>query len=511
MLKISDYISMMLSFFAIMIFYLIFSGSLSTNLGIYNTLDPIELPENYSVEEEYRSEEPVFAVICGNQETSEKTQNMVRMISNLKKEYAVFSTVDQISEQQAAKITTIVITAANWEEVGNKDLLIQYAEKQGKTLIFTDIMSEDTGEYNKIIGILKQEAPKKIDGLMIFEGLFIQGMVYYDNLELEVSDIRIDARCKKLAVEKTQEEKEQRELIPLIWEKRYGNGCFYVVNGDFLSGESGMGIFTGILSLKEDTYVYPVINAKASLLDSFPELDNPYENKIKELYSRDTNMFIRDIVWPSIVKLGESNTLIFSTRLNHPVGEKYQWNYEYLAEQIRKRSYEIDDSFSDKKWEIPYISSGHKRNENEIFKMQSSVSGQGLATHNLDMSEIMGKNAADMEYEWSSYSLELSKMMYDLYKNTDWMDAMTVSQARERYKRYLFIHPVIEKNENEIKIKTENFHDVCYYMIRTEKTVLPDDDYEVTKTGDGAYLIEVKKDDITVRLRENTEKTQNEV
>lgn len=506
MLKISDYISMMLSFFAIMIFYLIFSGSLSTNLGIYNTLDSIELPENYSVEEEYRSEEPVFAVICGNQETSEKTKNMVWMISNLKEEYAVFSTVDQISEQQAAKITTMVITAASWEEVGNKDLLIRYAEKQGKTLIFTGIMPEKTGEYNKTIGILKQGAYKKIDGLMIREGLFIQGMVYYDNLEMEVSNISIDARCKKLMIEKTKKETKQRDLIPLIWKKRYGKGCFYVVNGDFLSEKSSMGIFTGILSLNDDTFVYPVINAKANLLDSFPELDNPYEDKINNLYSRDTNMFIRDIVWPFIVKLGEADTLMFSTRLNHPVGEGNQLDYEYLAEMMRKRSYEIDDSFSDKEWEMPYISSGHKRSENEIFKMQSGISGQGLATHSLDMSEIMGKNADDIEYEWSAYSLELSKLMYDLYKETDWMDSMIVSQAEERYKRYLFIHPVIEKNENQIKIKTENFHDVCYYMIRTEKTVLSGDGYELEQIGENAYLIEVWKDDITIPLRENTKK-----
>ena len=511
MLKISDYVFMMLSFFSIMVFYLVFSGTLSTNLGIYNTLDSIELPKHYSQEEEYRVEEPVFAVICGNQETSEKTQNIVRMIAGLKKEYAVFSTVDQIGEQQVDRITTIVITADNWGEIGNKDLLIQYAEEKGKNLIFTDIMKEETEEYNRIIGILKNEGSARIEGLMIFEGMFIQGMVYYDDLEMEVSNIAVDARCKKLIVEKTKNQKEQRDLIPLLWEKRYGKGCFYTVNGDFLATESGIGIFNGIIAQIEDTFIYPVVNAKAELLDSFPELDNPYEDEIKNMYSRDTNMFICDIVWPTVVKLGESNKLIFSTRLNYPVEEKDQLNYKYLTEMMRKRSYEVDDSFSDNEWEIPYVSSGHKRSENEILKMQSAISGQGLATHYLDMSEIMGKNANDKDYEWSSYSLELSKLMHDLYKETDWIDTMTVSQAEERYKRYLFIHPEIEKNGKEISIKTNNFFDVCYYVIRTEKTVLPGDNYEVTKIGENAYLIEVLRDNISIQLRESTKKTQNEV
>ena len=506
MLKISDYISMMLSFLALLVFYLIFSGSLSMNLGVTDTLDEIELPENFSIEEECRVEEPVFAVICGGQEGSERTKEIVQMISSLKKEYAVFPTVDQISETQAEKITTIVVTADNWEEIGNKELLLQYAEKQGKKIIFTSIMEDATGEYNKTIGILKNEGLKKIKGLMIFDGMFIQGMVYYDNLKMEVSDITVDARCKKLMIEKTKKQTEQRDLIPLVWEKRYGNGCFYVVNGEFLNMESGMGIFTGMLSQMEDTLVYPVVNTKANLLDFFPEISNPYDEQIKSLYSRDTNMFIRDIVWPSIVKLGESNTLVFSTRLNRQISEKDQDEYAYMEELLEKRNYEVDDSFTTSELEIPYITSGHKRSDKEIFKMQSSISGSVLATHYLDMSEVMGKNADDQDYEWSSYSLELSKLMYDLYKETDWIDAMNVSQALERYKRYLLIQPEIEKSENQISIKTDNFHDVCFYMIRTEKRVVSGEGYEVSKVGENAYMIEVLKDNITIQLEENAEK-----
>lgn len=482
------------------------------NLGINEPLETIELPQNYSVEEEYRVEEPVLAVVCGNQAAGERTQNVIKMAASLKKEYAVFSTVDEITEQQAAKITTIVVTADSWEEIGNKELLIQYAEQQGKNLVFSSIMEEQTGEYNKLIGVLKNEGTAKIQGVMIFEEMLIQGMVYYDDIDMEAADITTDARCKKLMVERSKKQVEQRDLIPLIWEKRYGKGCFYVVNGDFLTEEYGMGIFTGILSQMEDTFIYPVVNAKANLLDSFPELDNSYESRIKELYSRDTNMFVRDIVWPSLVKLGESNTLVFSMRLNHrPVAESQKDNYEYLAELIQKRCYEIDDSFTQQEVELPYISSGHRQSEKEVFKMQSSISGAGLATHYLDMSEIMGKNADDPEYEWSSYSLELSKLMYSLYQDTEWIDAMTVSQALERYKRYLLIRPVIEKSEQQITIKTENFHDLCFYMIRTDKTVLSGDDYEVTKVGENAYLIEVLKDNITIQLKDDTEKAQKEV
>lgn len=67
MLKISDYIAMMLSFLAMLVFYLIFAGSLSVNLGISNSLDPLELPEDFTVIRESNVEEPVYAVLCGEQ------------------------------------------------------------------------------------------------------------------------------------------------------------------------------------------------------------------------------------------------------------------------------------------------------------------------------------------------------------------------------------------------------------------------------------------------------------
>lgn len=506
MLKKSDYVAMMLAFFALLLFYLTFAGSLSVNLGISNPLETLELPKDFSTIRESNEEEPAFAVICGSQKESESTNNMIQMLSNLKKEYAVFSTVDQISEAQAKTITTIIITAKSWDEIGDKELLLQYAGELGKNLIFTQVLEEEEdGQCNKIIGIQENKGITEIEGIMVFEGMFIQGMVYYDDIKAEVYDITADARCKKLMVERREEPVEQRDLIPLIWEKRYGEGTFYVVNGNFLAEDSSMGIFTGMLSQMEDTFIYPVINAKASLLDSFPELSNPYEDVIEELYSRSTDMFLRDIVWPSIVKLGESDTLVFSARLNTPVAESQKENYQYLEGLMKKRGYEIDDSFTGQELEIPYISSGHKREEEEIFKMQSSISGWGLATHYLDISEVMGKNGDNPEYEWSAYSLELSKLMYDLYKDTDWMDAMTVSQALERYKRYLLINPVITKSNRKITIKTENFHDLCFYMIQTERTVLPGDGYEVEKVGDNAYLIKVLQENITIGLKEEQE------
>lgn len=503
MLKKSDFFYIILSFLAIIIFYIFFSTNISINIGNYTDLSVVSIPESYSSIEEYNVENAAFVVLCGNQKNDEKTQNIMKMLSDLKIPYTIYSTVDEISTTHKDKIETIIITAQSWEEIGNKDLLIEYASQQGKNLVFTDILEEDSGEYNKKIGIMKKGGQINIDGIMIFKEMFIQGMVYYDKLNMYVEDIKVDARCKKLAVEWTKEKTEQRDLIPLIWRKRDGNGCYYVVNGDLLMSDNGMGILTGLLSQMYEDFIYPVVNAKICLLDSFPELDNAYEDKINELYSRDTNKFIRDIVWPTLVKLGQKNNLIFSVRPNQQVSDNLMMKYDYLKKMMKKWKCEIEEDTETGDLELPYVCAGHERSTTDTFNMQSSVSGRGYAAHYLDMTEIMGRNGDDSRYEWSKYSLELSKKMFDIYNDTDWTDALPLSQARERYKRYLLIKPYIVKTDTTIRIDTENFYDICFYIIRTDKKIVNGDGYEAEKIGDNAYLIKVFKDSVSVSWKKD--------
>lgn len=500
MLKKSDYFYIVLSFMAIIIFYIYFSANISTNAGDYKDLPFVSIPKNNFSAEEYNVENAPFIVLCGKQQNNENTQNIIKMLSELKISYSIFSTVDEISSTHIDKIETVLITANNWEEIGNKDLLIEYASKYGKNIVFTDILEEENGEYNKKIGILKNGGQTNIDGIMIFKEMFIQGMVYYNKLNMNVKDIKVDARCKKLAAEWTKEKTEQRDLIPLIWRKIDGKGCYYVVNGDLLASDNGIGIMTGLLSQMYEDFIYPVVNAKTCLLDSFPELDNEYENKINELYSRDTNKFIRDIVWPSLVKLGQKNNLIYSARPNEKISENAIMKYEYIKKMMKKWKCEIEEETKTDNLELPYVCSGHEKTSKDTYNMQSSVSGRGYAAQYLDMTEIMGRNADNPEYEWSKYSLELSKKMFDIYHDTDWTDALPLSQARERYKRYMLIKPYIVKTETSVRIDTDNFNEICFYIIRTDKKIVNGDGYEAEKIGDNAYLIKVFKDSVSVSL-----------
>lgn len=497
MLKLSDYAAVLLSFLAMLALYLLLAGGLSINLGVYDRLTPLSVPEGYDPAEARESETPEAAVLCGAQADSGRTRDAAELLANLKMPYKLFSSAEEIS---GAAVDTVIITAERWDEIGDADALMELAG-QGKKLIFSHLMTgPGSQERNRAIGVLHDRGPVEIGGVLLSEKLLIQGMVYHDSLSCSVSDVVVDGGCGKLMVEWTKEERPARDLIPLIWEKRYGEGWLYVINGGFLTGDYGMGILTGLLARTEEVFVYPVVNAKVNLLDSFPELNNPNEARIRELYSRDSNMFLRDIVWPTMVKLCEIHGLVISARMNVLPTEEFQSESDLLVSMMERRGCQVDEGPVDAG--LPCVCRGHMRRAETIFQSQSSVSGMGLLVHYLDMAEVMGKNAEDPGFEWNEYSLELSKLTRELYQNTDWMDAVTLDAARERYARYMLLQPSVRLGEGRAVIETGRFDQVCYYIVRTEKKVSAELGCQVTRIGESAYLVKATSPEASVVLQE---------
>lgn len=523
MLKVSDYIATVLAFIGLLLFFLMFQGAISVDLQRDTGEQTIELPKQAEQVNKENTVNPSYVILYGNEKNSDLTQNAETLLANMKREYMLCDTIDNMTEAQLASVTTYIVTADAWESLGTVDSLFQLVEKEGKNLFILSPLNQDevmvagedeadteeetktTGSvYNQMVGIRSMEGPVTIDGYMIFEGILVQGEVYYDEIYAQVQDIALDATCKKLIIEKSEEDKEQRDLVPLLWQKRYGDGVIYVLNGDFLVGTDLSGIFTGVLADMEDTFVYPVVNAKVEIVDSFPIFNNPYEGEINRLYSRNTSMFIRDIVWPSLVKTAGVNNLIVSGITDLTEAEMESTAYEELHNMVVRRGFEIVrreelEGFS----EFPVISTGHYQNDYEAFKMNSAVSGMGLASHLLDMTEVMGARANEIDYEWSAYSLELSKTVYHLYYDTDFIESVTLSEGLVRYKSYLLSDPRITVEEEAVSIETDTMYHTGYYIIKTDKIVESGQGYTVEKINDGYYLLEVEEQTVQVTLSEN--------
>lgn len=130
MLKTSDYIAMMLSFIGMLLFYLIFTGNLSIGARTSETLEVLEMPENFSVIREGNEENPSCIILYGEQKNSRQTKDIMQMLSNIKMEYAVYGTVEEIPEKQRESVQHFVVTAETFEELGNVESLFDTADRK---------------------------------------------------------------------------------------------------------------------------------------------------------------------------------------------------------------------------------------------------------------------------------------------------------------------------------------------------------------------------------------------
>ena len=494
MLKITDYIAVIAGFVGITLFYLIFSGNLTLD---YKTSGELPVLEDYLPEEKEVPEVAEYIVLYGEEENSAATENICEMLDELKIEYIAKSTMEQFSDKQREAAKVMLVTTSSVAEAGDASELLRVVEEEGKQIFFTSFsIGEELDEMEKEIGVLRQNGTQKVDGMIVFEGLFVQGMVYYEELPMEVDDVFLDASCTKMIREREEEDtKKQEELIPLLWKKNYGEGKIYVANGPFFEEKSGIGILTGVLSDMKDVFAYPVVNSKSVLMDYYPEYQDLDMEMISNNYNRTAAAFYRDIIWPAMDKIAYSEELIISGRSNE---DSTSEDYEGLRLQmLRSESIILSEGEGQL---LPVVCEDHWKSDKKRYEMESFSSGMGLATAYLDMRDILGSQTDDPDYEWSSYCLELSKMLQNVYSNNAFLEKRNWLEAEECYKRYLKIEPEFTVSRKEIIIRADGFEDLWHCMLRTDKTPEEGNGYEVEKVGKNAYLIKITQQEVKISL-----------
>lgn len=490
MLKISDYVAITAGFFGILLFYLIFSGIIVIDYGTDSSLPVIEWEKT---EEKEQIEAAEYVVLYGTEEKSETTVQVMQMLDKLKKEYIAKSRIEDLDDEQQNAARVFIVTAGDPGQADEQQELLNLAGEEGKNIFYT-ILSGENADYEKQLGIFESREETEIDGMMIFEGLLVQGMVYYEELPMTVREITLDASCTKMIQERSKEEKKQNLLIPLLWKKQCGSGKIYAANGTLFSDEADIGLFTGVLADMEDVFLYPVVNSNAVLLDYFPDYEHADQQVIRELYSRDPVMYIRDVIWPAMDKISHSEQLILSGRSH--MENKTDDYYDMQLQMQRSSGIILEKEEGNL---LPVVCKGHIYSDDKRYRMESMASGEGLATNYLDIREIMG-GREEAEFEWAAYSLELSKSMHDIYKNAQFLESVNWLEAEERFKRYEMIEPEFSVTDEGIQVSADGFADVWYCMIRTEKDPEDGQGYEAWQVGEDAYLLEIRQQEVMVPL-----------
>lgn len=492
MLKISDYLAITAGFAGIFLFYLIFSGSIQINYGTEGGLSVIEREEAV---EKPQPETAQYVVLYGNEKESKLSCQIMQMLDKMKKDYLAKETMKELSERQKEEAGVFIVTTGSLDEADTEQELLSLVRDEGKC-VFYAVLTGENAEYERELGILESRGKAEIDGMMVFEGILVQGMVYYENLPMEIREISLDASCTRLIQEQSKTFKEQRYLLPILWKKQYGSGEIYSCNGPFFESESDIGIFAGILYEMEETFLYPVVNSRAVLLDYYPDPEQADAQAIYELYSREPIAYIRDVIWPAIDKIRHENNLVISGR---SYAQDRDDEFYDLQRQIQRNNGIVMEEGEGTI--LPVISEGHRQADEKRYWMESAASGWGIASSYLDMREVMGSKKDTEEFEWAAYSLELTKSMYDVYRNNQFLEAVNWLEAQERLKRYERIRPEFEITDDSIQIRADGFVDVWYCMVRTRRDLEDGQGYEIQKIGDDAYLLQISQQEVAISMQ----------
>ena len=199
--------------------------------------------------------------------------------------------------------------------------LARYVE-QGGVVIFYRMPSYQTIQgcdaLRELLGIQHLRAESvRLQEIRLFSGFLLGGETHYlfegvedtelVDMEREVPWYDISSRTKSYMVgflseeEKNAQGLENEDMPAIIWRSSLGTGSVFAVNGDYMKGETALGLLDAMLYESNDYALYSVVNAQNLSVAGFPDLTSENEDVMAEIYGMTTRRFCRDVLWPSLV------------------------------------------------------------------------------------------------------------------------------------------------------------------------------------------------------------------
>ncbi len=268
------------------------------------------------------------------------------MLGQLKLTYEAF---EQLSAEVYAQEPQTLLIAADVPELGDISRLAAYLEEGGQA-IFLRLPGEigQSQPLMDLLGVLEIGAAVTCERFEAYEGLLLGGMVRYEKtddptvpyISLTAPRIRVNSLCKVWACMWAGEPNDRMLEVPLIFEKRQGQGITQVVNAAFMEDASGIGILTALLSIPREAFVYPVVNAMTIALRNYPLLSAD-EAPLRLVYARDAYQTCRDIIWPELSAMLADQDLRATAYLPAIPMEQYESELPFFMRVLSQRHSEL--------------------------------------------------------------------------------------------------------------------------------------------------------------------------
>ena len=234
--------------------------------------------------------------------------------------------VEKLSEyKKVQNLPELILVDSIYSEVGRKSVLLEPVMKLGVPVVFCNLPDADTiaqtERLQKMLGIREVKALEtQVAGIQLFSGFLLGGEALYEattpkeqkrqDLDLTIPWFIADSGTKAYMVGMLDDKKVEREDFPcLIWRSTYEDTKVFSVCGEYMSGFLGLGILDAFVYELNSYELYPIVNAQNIMIANFPNFSAENTEEIARLYSRSPQMTYKDLMWPSISAMTETNAL----------------------------------------------------------------------------------------------------------------------------------------------------------------------------------------------------------
>ncbi len=241
----------------------------------------------------------------------------------------------------------IVIQGSSIEE-SDVDIIGDWIQ-QGAYIIFADMPSlklikgnETLRAYLGISEVYQDEV--ELTGMSLREGFLIGGAGDYvedTDYEEDMQDLDLTtpwyllSSGTKMYLAGEIEDEDYKEyfgednfnnyptafLPGIIWRNSIDDARVFVVNGDYMKSDTGIGLLYAMEYEVSGFQIYPVVNAQSTVMTAYPTFASENGEQMNQIYSRDAISVLRDIVWPGLVEIMTNTnsrmTFMLQTRIDY--------------------------------------------------------------------------------------------------------------------------------------------------------------------------------------------------
>lgn len=310
LIRKSQYIQLTLLILLIFVLFLLTATSISFQGDMVASLSNKSIePEVTEVSEKTEQEllTGEYAIIIqGDNRVGGK--NITKQLDCLKKDYKTYRTMEEVPILMKEHMKQLILCSSKTEGYYSYDDIIE-ASMAGVDIIFAVLpVGENLSkEWLDLLGIRYLGSRYTQKGIVCLDNFFVSNLCFYKDYKIRTLRVKTTSACKTFiaGINDTTAQKQLRneDATDIVWRTIVNNSRIFVINGNFFSDMTHIGILGTILSKLDIDYLYPIVNAKMLFIMDAPYLTNENEETMKQRYARSSSRFLEEIAIPGIISL----------------------------------------------------------------------------------------------------------------------------------------------------------------------------------------------------------------